>query len=158
MTHDAGSPSPGYASPEEAALRGFPSSAGCRVVASRAHDSVGYVLLDTGPVEHPYQYGVNCIREAGGWREGNSSNGPGWSLIDGDADLGTLTLWDDAPRGADRVRAVFSGQVVEVPVEHGVYLAVWWNVPNEHFEPPRLEAFRIGGTWVPPARSGKRPA
>lgn len=131
-------------------LAGFPPGA-CRVVASCASHDVAYVLLDTAPTGWRYLYGVNVERRGGVWTEGSSGNGSGWSRVDPDEELGTLTLWDDAPQGADRVRARFNGELFETPIQNGAYLFVWWNIvcPDDW---PRLEAFRIAGAWIPAGR------
>ena len=140
---------PSHDSPESAALTGF--SAGCRVVGSRVHDDAAYVLLDTGPAENPYLYGVTCIREAAEWRHGSSANGPGWTLLDSDGETGVMSLWGEAPAGAEKVRAEFDGDVLEAPVEQGVYLAVWWNVPRSCVARPTVREIRVGGVWAPPS-------
>lgn len=136
-----------FPTPEEAAMDGFPGTA-CRVVASAREGDDAYVLLDTGPEGHPYLYGGCVTREDGGWAEGTSGNGPGWSLTDAEHDLGTLTVWGEAPEGAVRVRVGFRGEAREAPVANGVYLVAWWRVPYPD-EFPRVEAFRVDGRWVP---------
>jgi hypothetical protein len=75
-----------------------------------------------------------------------SGNGPGWTLTDPERELGTATVWGEAPEGTTRVRASFQGDVREAPVSRGVYLVAWWRVPDGY---PRVEAFQIGGRWVP---------
>jgi len=106
-----------------------------------------YVLLNTGSVTQPYLYGVNCRCENGRWFEGGSANGPGWEQTGHDPDVGTLSLWDDAPADADMVRVEFEGHIVEEPVVDRAYLVVWWRVPAPP-EWPRVTAFRIAGRWV----------
>lgn len=138
-----------HQSPEEAALFGFPAGA-VRVVASRQNDDVAFVLLATNPHGWRYLYGVNCERVEGKWSEGGSGNGPGWSEIGPIGSFGTLTLWGDVTRDADRARARFEGQSFEMTVDGGVYLFVWWNVPvpGDNWVWPRLEALRVRGEWV----------
>ena len=116
----------GHDSPESAAMVGFPPQY-CRVVAARVHEDDAYVLLDTGSPGQSYLYGVNCYRQNGRWFESTSSNGPGWHRM-GD-EVGTLTVWADAPEGASAVRMEFQGVIVEEPVRDGAYLFVWWRVP-----------------------------
>src|SRR2546429_362383 len=87
-----------FDSPEEAARYGFPAE--CRIVAMRKQGDAAYVLLDTGPAGRPYLYGVNCQRRDGSWSPGASGNGPGWSQVGADKELGTLTVGGDAPAGA----------------------------------------------------------
>jgi hypothetical protein len=120
----------------------------CRVAASPVDGDDAYVLLDTGSDGRPYLYGVNCSKRDGRWEEGSSSNGPGWSQVGRDDLLGTLVVWDQAPPGAEIVRVRFEGQAIEEPVQNGVYLAVWWRTrcPEESW--PRVDAFRVGDTWV----------
>ncbi len=121
----------------------------CRVVAMREHGHLGYVLFDTRPSGEPYLYGVDYERVDGRWMEGGSRNGPGWSRIALDSDLGVLTDWGEAPVGADRVRLEFQGQLLEEEVSGGAYLAVWWDTPSPaHGAWPFVSAFRINGRWT----------
>ena len=138
---------PLHPTPREAALSGFPPEH-CRVAAAAEQGDDAYVLLDTGPAGHPYLYGVSVTRVEGGWRDGTSGNGPGWTLAESEGELGTATAWGEAPYGADRVRVAFRGDAREVPVENGVYLAAWWRVPGTG-DLPSVLAFRVRGTWVP---------
>jgi hypothetical protein len=137
-----------FSSPEAAVVAGFPAGA-VRVVASRTHGDDAYVLLDTRPGGPPYLYGVHCGRGPAGWVEGSSNNAGGWGVVDLDAGLGTLVLWDDAPPGADRVRVAYGADEREEAVERGGYLAAWWRVPCPEEDWPRAIAFRVGGRWVP---------
>jgi len=138
-----------FETPEAAALEGFPSTH-CHVVASLESGDDAYVLLDTGSDGHPYLYGGCVARRDGGWVGGTDGNGPGWSLTDPERELGTATAWGEAPAGADRVRVTCGGTAWEAAIENGVYLLAWWRVPAT--ADPRVEAFRIGGEWVPAAR------
>lgn len=144
-------PSSTFSTPEAAALDGFPA-AHARVVACATAGDDAYVLLDTGPAEQPYLYGSCLTRDDDGWREVASGNGPGWTLTDPERELGTAVVWDEAPEGADRVRAVLHGQVWEAGVSNGVYLVAWWRVPADHH--PQIEAFRIHGRWIPERSPG----
>ncbi len=137
----------GHRSPEQAALFGFPLGA-VHIVASRQADDVAFVLLDASPHGWRYLYGVNCERVDGQWTEGGSGNGPGWSEIGPNGSLGTLTLWGEVTRDADRIRARFDGQPFETTVDDGVYLFVWWSIPCPEDQWPRLEALRVRGEWV----------
>ena len=110
---------------------------------------MGYGLFDTGPIGQPYLYGVNYERRDGKWSEGSSGNGPGWSQVGPVDGLGTWTVWDEAPPGADAVRSEFNGHLSEEPVTAGFYLAAWWEVPCEDDSSPRVTAFRINGEWIP---------
>lgn len=141
-----------FPTPEAAALDGFPD-AHCRVAASATGGDDAYVVLDTGPAGHPYLYGVCVARQDGGWAEGGSGNGGGWTQTDGERGLGTATAWGEAPEGADGVRVSFRGEVREAPIENGVYLVAWWRVsPDDGL--PRVDAFRIGGRWIPEPQIG----
>jgi len=64
-----------------------------------------------------------------------------------DPELGTLTVWDDAPEGASAVRMEFQGVIVEEPVRDGAYLFVWWRVPCPEEEWPRLLAILTESGW-----------
>jgi hypothetical protein len=136
----------GFHSPESAAASTFPPQC-CRVIGARASGDYAYVLLDTGSIEYPYLYGVNCQRRNGRWFEGSDGNSPSWAR-NRDSDVGTQSFWGQAPVGADMVKIEFDGTVIEEPVTNGAYLAVWWNVPYSHGW-PRLVAIRIAGRWRP---------
>jgi Ankyrin repeats (3 copies) len=136
----------GFDSPESAALYGFPPE-DCRVVAIRSAGDAAYVLMDTHASGRPYLYGVNCVREGTRWFDRASGNGPGWSQTDDDPDLGTLSLWHEAPIGADMARVEFQGNVIDEPVKDGAFLVVWWRVPPPH-DWPRVTAFKIDGRWI----------
>ncbi len=117
------------------------------MVAIRTEGDAAYALFDTGPEERPYLYGVNYERRDGLWLEGASGNGPGWSQVGADEELGTLAVWGEAP-GADRVRVEFGGESREEPVSSGAYLAVWWNVRCPPVLWLRASAFRVDGEWT----------
>jgi len=135
-----------FDSPEEAARYGFPAE--CRIVAMRKQGDAAYVLLDTGPAGRPYLYGVNCQRRDGSWSPGASGNGPGWSQVGADKELGTLTVWGDAPAGAERVRVEVAGEVQEESVSGGAHLVAWWDVPYRKASSVRVLAFHIDGKWI----------
>jgi hypothetical protein len=140
---------PTYRTPEEAVLAGFPGTP-CVVVAKAVGDDAAYAVVDVGQPGRPYLYGVSVEREEGGWVEGSSGNGPGWTLTDREGALGTATVWGEAPEGTTRVRASHRGDVREAPVSRGVYLVAWWRVPDPSDDDhPRVEAFQIDGRWVP---------
>jgi hypothetical protein len=136
----------GFDSPESAAMVGFPPRY-CRPIVSRVNGDDAYVLLNTGSSTHPYLYGVSCRRENERWFEGGSANGPGWEQTGHDPDLGTLSLWGDAPARAQVVKVEFDGEIVEESVVEGAFLIVWWRVrPPEIW--PRVTAFQLAGHWV----------
>jgi hypothetical protein len=135
--------SDGYDTPEEAMMVGFPPRY-CRVVASAINGDLAYVLLDTGSDGNPYLYGGWCHRIDGRWLEGSSSNmGGGW---EGEEDRnGNQADWGEAPTGAEALRFDLNGVHLEVPVQHGAYLAVFWDVPCG--DVPRMVAVKINGEW-----------
>ena len=135
----------GFDSPEAAAMSTFPAEY-CSVVATRTQGDHAYVLLDTGPPDRPYLYGVNCHREGGRWFEGGSSNGPGWEQTHNDPDLGTLSCWSDVPMGVEFVRIVFDGAVIDEPVQNRAYLLVRFGVPCPS-ECLRVIAVRRSEDW-----------
>jgi hypothetical protein len=101
----------------------------------------GVVLLGTNGLDDPYPYEVVCVRRREGeaWQPGIGSNGMGWtSTADDGAAVGVMTRWGEAP-GASRAVVAFGGEERVVPVEHGWYLAVFWDVPSSRASPaPRL--------------------
>jgi hypothetical protein len=72
--------SPGFDSPQEAALAGWASapSAHARVVSVDVRGNRAEVLIDTDPSHHPDW--VYCVRRNGQWFEAVSGNAPsiGW--------------------------------------------------------------------------------
>jgi hypothetical protein len=140
---------PTFPTPEDAVLAAFPGTP-CIVVAQAVGDDAAYAVVDVGQPGHPYLYEVSVEREEGGWVEGSSGNGPGWTLTDRERDLGTATVWGEAPAGTTRVRGSYMGDIREAPVPRGVYLLAWWRVPSPSDNVyPRVDAFQIGGKWVP---------
>jgi hypothetical protein len=137
--------SEGFDSPEMAAMSTFPPQY-CRAIASRMSEDEAYVVLNTGTREQPYLYGVHCHRRGGRWYEGNSGNGGGWQQTGHDPDVGTLTMWDNAPVEVTSVRIQFDGDVIEEPVTEGAYLHVWWQVPCPS-EWPHVVAVRLNDRW-----------
>ena len=140
---------PAHATPESAAMASFPA-AHCRVVASAVDGDDAYVVLDTGPGDYRYLYGVSAVREAGGWWDGTGGNGPaaGWTLADEARELGTAYVYGEAPAGATHVRCTLGAEAREAPVVDGVYLVAWWRVPADA-PMPTLTAFEVGGAWTP---------
>lgn len=135
-----------FDTPEHAMMFGFPERY-CRVVASAVDGDDAYVLLDTGSDGRSYFYGGWCRRRNGRWLEGASSNGGGWTTRGSDS--GMLAFWEEAPASVDAVRVQCLGEVQEVKVQGGAYLAVWWNVPDSESAWPRVDAFRRDGKWIP---------
>jgi hypothetical protein len=119
----------------------------CRILATREQGDRGYVLFDTAPEGSHYLYGVHYDRRDGRWSEGSSSNGPGWSRDSYGSELGTLSVWGDAPAGADRVRIESNGEIREESVEGGIYLLVWFGVPIDADPTVGRRTFRINGHW-----------
>jgi hypothetical protein len=136
-----------FASLEEAVQSSFDARF-CRVIATRSQGDDAVALFDTGPQGNPYLYEVRYSRRKGRWSEGSSGNGSGWSVTDREAELGVMTVWDEAPPGADRVRLQFAGELREEPVSGGAFLAVWWGVPFREGYWPRVVAFRVDGAWT----------
>lgn len=144
----------GYDTPEAAAMSTFPPQY-VHVVASCSDGRDAYVLLDTGSPGQPYLYGVNCHFRDGLWVEGGSGNAGGWSRTDEHEPLGTISIWDEAPAGADLARVEFEGEIVEVPVVEGVFLTVFFRRPlTDSFS--RNVAFRPAGEWKPEDRQWRR--
>jgi hypothetical protein len=130
-------------------MSGFPAEH-CRVLASVTAGDAAFVVLDTGPANHPYLYAGTAERVEGGWTDGTSSNGPsaGWTLTDSEANQGVAYIYDEAPAGADRARATLGGDAREVVVENGIFLVTWWGVPASEERTPVPIAFRVAGEWV----------
>jgi hypothetical protein len=139
---------PGFDTPEDVALLGFPRDL-CRVVACRVHGDHACVLLDTGSPGQPYLYGQYCRRVDGRWRDGGSGNAPDWQRTDAVHAIGVIAFWGEAPPDAEAVRVVFGRESVEEAVVHGAWLAVWWSQPPPEEEWPSVEAYRVRGVWAP---------
>jgi hypothetical protein len=141
---------PVFPTPEAAAMSGFPAEH-CRVLASAVEGDAAFVVLDTGPTEYRYLYAGTAERTEGGWTDGTSSNGPsaGLTLTDGEGERGVAYIYDQAPAGADRVRAALGDDVREVAVANGIYLVTWWGVPAAEERTPVPVAFRVADEWVP---------
>jgi hypothetical protein len=135
----------GFETAERAAIGDIPERY-CRVLASEVRDDRAYVLLDTGSPGNPYPYGVDCYRDADGWHEGGSGNGPAWSLRDEDTNVGFLAFWDEAPSEAEAVRIIFQDRIVEAPVNLSYFLTVFWDVPDTD-DWPRVIAHKSQGKW-----------
>src|SRR5262245_16956690 len=136
----------GFDTLDDAVRSSFPEKH-CRLMAVREHGDFAVALFDTRPTAEPYLYEVHYERQDGRWSEGGSSNGSGWHSLDPESGLGVVTGWDEAPEGADKVRAELAGHLAEENVTDGIYLFVWWDVPApSHAE---VTAFRINGQWVP---------
>ena len=139
-----------FPTPEAAAMSGFPAEH-CRVLASATQGDTAFVVLDTGPAEYRYLYAGTAERVEDGWTDGTGSNGPssGWTLTDRERGLGVAYVYDEAPTGADRVRAALGADVQETAVINGIYLVTWWRVRSDHVRTPETVAFRVAGKWVP---------
>src|SRR5919108_659370 len=101
-----------YDTPQSAAMTGFPDTH-CQVVTSRVLGNDAYVLSNTGSRTRPYLYGVNCARKNGQWFERSSARSPGWGQTGHNRDVCTLSLWGEAPDGAEAVRVAFGGDLIE---------------------------------------------
>jgi hypothetical protein len=104
------------------------------------------VLLGTNepPLLYPYQ--VVCGRGEGGWSEGISGNGPGWSTTssEGEPNLGVVTDWAEAPIDAAAAVVSFDGQEHQLPVREGYFRFAAWEVPHDL----RPEAYPRFVRWV----------
>ena len=127
----------------EAIRASFPPDS-CRLLAVREHGNVAVALFDTRPTAEPYLYEVYYDRTDGRWSEGSSGNGPGWHALDPSSGIGVATIWQEAPPGADRVRADLDGRVLEEEVHNGMCFLVWWEVP---LSSPQVTAYRVKGEW-----------
>jgi hypothetical protein len=72
---------------------------------------------------------------AGRWELHSSSNGGGttWSWLRDD--VGVLRFDGEAPPGASRAVIGYEGREHPVPIRHGHFLFVAWNVPENFGEP-----------------------
>jgi hypothetical protein len=120
------------------------------IVIASSHSPDGkhaVVLVDKGKPGKLYVLQVLCERVAEVWTTQSDSNGHGWTATRMDdpldqRNLGVLTLWGDAPAGADAVTVRWKEQEHIVPVAAGHYLFTVWDVPDGDFEemPERLPA------------------
>jgi len=72
----------------------------------------------------------------------------GWTVTDGDRGLGVVTIWDEAPAGAEAARVRWRSVERDVPVNAGGFLAAWWREQYPEDEWPTLVAFRVSGHWI----------
>jgi hypothetical protein len=130
-------------------MEGFPA-AHVRVIATAQEGDHAFVVLDTGAAGAPYLYGGTVHRIAGRWHGGSDSNGGAvsWSRTDEEGELGVVTLWDEAPSGAEAVRVRWRDTEREVPVHFGGFLAAWWREPWPEDAWPKVVAFRVGDQWI----------
>ena len=70
-------------------------------------------------------------------------------MTDDQGKTGMVIFSDDAASGIDSVRTELAGDVLEVPVTEGVFLAVWFGRPYDEDNGPRIVAFRRHGEWKP---------
>jgi hypothetical protein len=141
------------ATPEEAALAGFPPGE-VRVVGvpARSPDQLGavvvYEVLPGG-----YHEASVCAHAADGWREtvsGSASPAPfyGWSVTSAD-ELGVLYWFGEAPAHAAEAIVENDDGEARFPVVDGVYVAARWNVPAADCRgaaPQRItQAVRVAG-------------
>lgn len=136
---------PHFTSLADAVRASFPPDS-CRVVTVEEHGGAGFALFDTRPSSEPYLYEVHYHRQEGLWSEGSSSNGPGWHRIDPKTNLGVVTIWGDAPPGADRVRFDLMGETLEDAVSNDVYVFVRWDMICPA-TPAEATYFRVAGEW-----------
>jgi hypothetical protein len=118
------------------------------IVIASSHSPDGQhavVLVDKGKPGKPYVLQVLCERVAGAWTTQSDSNGHGWTATRMDDRLdqsnrGVLTLWDEAPAGANAVTVGWKGQRYHIPVAAGHYLFAVWDIPDDDLdgEPPEL--------------------
>jgi hypothetical protein len=80
------------------------------------------------------------VREADGWElyMGGRGGGLTWSRL-GEEDRYVLRYGDEALEGASVARIGYGGQEYRVPVRHGHFVFVAWDVPSD--EEPRLLGF-----------------
>jgi hypothetical protein len=86
----------------------------------------------TNADQYPNSYEIDtvqCHREAGGWEAGSSSNGNG-GFIHTDVGFATMVVWlDDAPPNALAARFVLDNRMATFPVDDGIVVAVFDDVP-----------------------------
>jgi hypothetical protein len=83
------------------------------------------------------------VRTSEGWEDdgGGSGGGGSWTAIGEDDQLGVLRYGDEAPRGAAIALIESDGQKHRVPVRHGHFFFVAWNVSSSAIEEPLLLGF-----------------
>jgi hypothetical protein len=139
---------PAYESPEIAVLYEFEGMP-IHVAASAREGDDAYLVVDLGEGGQPHLHGISAIRGERGWEAGAGDGVAGWTPTDPEHALGTAVAWGPAPQGAVRVRASLDGDTREVPVARDVYLVAWWRVPRPDAGVLRVEAFHVGGRWIP---------
>lgn len=120
-----------YATPEEAARQGIPAKY-VRQVAVVVRGDEAVVAQLTNADQYPDSYEIDtvqCHREAAGWEAGSSSNGNA-GFISTSAGFATVVVWrDDAPPSARAARFVLDKRTATFPVQNGIVVAVFDEVP-----------------------------
>ena len=91
------------------------------------------VLLATN--EEPYIVLYEMVFRLTGnrWAEVSGNDSPGWRRT-GDR-IGFVTVWRETKTAATQVTISYHGSTITRPVADGYYLGVFWNIPEDDFDP-----------------------
>jgi hypothetical protein len=83
------------------------------------------------------------VRTSEGWEDdgGGSAGGGSWTAIGEDDGIEVLRYGDEAPAGAAIALIESEGQKHRIPVRHGHFFFVAWNVSSSAIEEPLLLGF-----------------
>ncbi|MBV9792818.1 MAG: hypothetical protein JO016_02660 [Actinobacteria bacterium] len=124
---------PGHDSPAALALASFGDGRFATLAGEAQQGDWAVVLLLTNEKPFVVPYEVVFHRDGGRWSEVAGNDSPGWRSTGGAN--GLVTFWAESPGGESPVRVSYRGTTATVPVEAGYFLAVFWDVPEDDFDP-----------------------
>jgi hypothetical protein len=123
-------------SPGEVALESFGAGRFASVVRECISPAWAVVLLATNEKPFVVPYEIALRFDGRSWVEAAGNDSPGWRAT-GDGQ-GLVTFWDRAAVGASSVTVAWGGTVQTSPVRYGYFLVVFWDVPEDEFDPASL--------------------
>jgi hypothetical protein len=131
-------PEGGAVSPAELARASYGQGRFATVVGEvRAGDwAVVLVLSNEEPYVLPYE--IVFHRDGDRWSEVSGSDTPGWRSTGNGG--GFVTFWGEAPADASQVTVAYGRVTAVVTVSERYFLAVFWDIEEDDFNPDALPA------------------
>jgi hypothetical protein len=126
----------GAASPAELARGSFGAGRFASVAGEVRSAKWAVVLILTNEEPYLLPYEMVFHHEGDSWVEVSGSDTPGWRSTGNGR--GFVTFWAEAPDNASQVTVSYGGGSAVVPVSHGYFLAVFWDVGENEFNPDAL--------------------